>query len=221
MSPSKIKVLVADDHPAFLEGICRLLADESDIDVVARSSDGEAAVKMAKLLQPDVVVLDVAMPKLNGIEAAKQIKAACPNTAIILLSAYEYESYLLAALNAGATGYLVKNAPVRNLISAVRSAHSGQAVFDLKVAGRVLRNMSQDGREERKEAIWLQPREVQVLKLAAKGMSNKEIAQKLVVSERTVQSHLVNIFRKLAVGSRTEAVLRALKQGWLIPDDLP
>jgi DNA-binding NarL/FixJ family response regulator len=217
----KIRVLIADDHPAFREGLCRLLEDEKDLECVAKPSDGEEAVRLAKELQPDVAIIDVAMPKLNGIEAAKQIKAACPTIAILMVSAFSYESYMLASLRVGAAGYLLKSAPLRELINAIHSVHAGEGVFDLKVASKILRRLATERGEERKGLEELQRRELEVLKLAAKGMSNKEIAGKLVISERTVQTHLVNIFRKLEVGSRTEAVLHALKEGWLTMDDLP
>ena len=217
----KIKVLVADDHPAFREGLGRLLAEEKDIEIVAKAADGEETVSLAKELLPDVTIMDIAMPKLNGIEAARQIKAACPTTAILMVSAYDYESYMLASLRVGAAGYLLKSAPLHDLISAVRLVHAGEGVFDLKAASRLIRRLAAVKGEERKNLEELHYRELQVLKLAAKGMSNKEIARELVISERTIQTHLVNIFRKLKVGSRTEAVLRALKEGWLTLDDLP
>ncbi len=217
----KIKVMVADDHPAFREGLCRLLKDEEDLEVVAMPEDGEEAVESAKKLQPDVAIIDISMPKLNGIEAAKQIRVASPSTAILMVSAYSYPSYVLAALRAGAAGYLLKNAPLHELISAVRLVHSGEGVFDLKATGKILRRLATDKVEKRKDLEELHPRELQVLNLAAKGVGNKEIANQLGISERTVQTHLVNIFRKLRVSSRTEAVLHALKEGWLTLDDLP
>jgi DNA-binding NarL/FixJ family response regulator len=138
-----------------------------------------------------------------------------------MVSAYSYPSYVLAALRAGAAGYLLKNAPLQELIKAVRLVHSGEGVFDLKVTGNILRRLAADKVEKRKDIEELHPRELQVLTLAARGDSNKQIASQLEVSERTVQTHLVNIFRKLRVSSRTEAVLQGLRQGWLTLDDLP
>lgn len=217
----KIKLLIADDHPPFREGLSKLLEEEPDMEVVAKPADGDEAVNLAKQLQPDVAILDVAMPKLNGIEAAKQIKAACPNTAILMISAYGYEPYLLASLQAGATGYLLKSSPLRELISAVRSVHSGQAVFDLKAVGKVLDRLAVNQSGEVVSGQRLQSRELQVLRLTAKGISNKEIGKELKISDRTVQTHLIRIFRKLGVSSRTEAVLRALREGWLTLDELP
>jgi len=217
----KIKLLIADDHPPFREGLSRLLEEEPDMEVVATSADGEEAVSLAKQLRPDVVIIDVAMPKLNGIEAAKQIKAACPETAILMVSAYGYESYLLASLQAGASGYMLKSSPLRELANAVRSVHGGQAVFDLKAAGKVLHRLATDQGAGAIGPQRLHPRELQVLRLTAKGFSNKEIASELDISDRTVQTHLVRIFRELGVSSRTEAVLHALREGWLTLDELP
>jgi len=217
----KIRVLIADDHPAFREGLCQLIEHEEDLECVAKPADGEEAVRLAIELLPDVAIIDIAMPGLNGIEAARQIKAARPAIAILMVSAFGYESYVLASLRAGAAGYLLKNTPLRELTNAIRSVHASEAVFDLKAASKILRRLADDKGEKRGGLEELQPRELEVLRLAGKGMSNKEIAGELVLSERTVQTHLVNIFRKLGVGSRTEAVLHALREGWLTLDDLP
>ena len=217
----KIRVLIADDHPAFREGLCQLIEHEEDLECVAKPADGEEAVRLAIELLPDVAIIDIAMPGLNGIEAARQIKAARPAIAILMVSAFGYESYVLASLRAGAAGYLLKNTPLRELTNAIRSVHASEAVFDLKAASKILSRLADDKGEKRGGLEELQPRELEVLRLAGKGMSNKEIAGELVLSERTVQTHLVNIFRKLGVGSRTEAVLHALREGWLTLDDLP
>jgi len=216
----KIKILVADDHPAFREGLSRLIGAEEDLEVVAMAADGVEAIRLAKELQPNVAIIDVAMPVVDGIEAARQIKAACPATANLIISAYGYESYMLASLDAGAAGYLLKNASLRDLVSAVRSVHAGKAVFDLKAASKILHRLAPKTGEERRRLGELHGREMEVLKLTAKGMSNKEIAAELSISERTVQTHLTNIFRKLGVGSRTEAVLHSLKEGWFTLNDL-
>jgi len=217
----KIHVLVADDHPAFREGLCRLLEDEKDLDIVAKAENGEQAVKMALQMKPDVVVIDVDMPGLNGIEAAKRIKAVYPTTAILMVSAFSYQSYILAALRVGAAGYLLKSAPLRELVSAIRLVHAGEGIFDLKATSKILYRLTAENGDDFRALEPLNHRELDVLRLAAKGMSNRGIAEKLFISARTVQTHLVNIFGKLQVGSRTEAVLRALKEGWLTFDDLP
>lgn len=217
----KIRVLVADDHPVFQEGLCRLLEAENDIEVVAKAATSEETVRLAKDLMPDVAIIDVAMPSFNGIEAARQIKGACPTICILMLSAFGYESYLLASLRAGAAGYLLKTTPPRELVSAVRSVDTGEAVFNMKAISKTLRHLTAEESEQKKGAGELHHRELEVLKLAAKGMSNAKIATELCISDRTVQTHMFNIFGKLTVGSRTEAVLRALREGWLTLDDLP
>lgn len=216
----KIRILVADDHPVFLEGLCRLLSEEKDIEVVARASDGDEAIKLAGQSQPDVAIIDVAMPSPNGIESAKQIKEVSPKTTILMVSAFDYESYMLASLRVGAAGYLLKNTPARELIGAVRTVYSGNAVFDMKALSNIMDHFSLDG-DAKKNPRELHERELEVLRHAAKGMSNKAIALQLAISERTVQTHMISIFRKLGVNSRTEAVLYALRTRWLTPDDLP
>lgn len=216
----KIRVLVADDHPAFREGLARLLADEADLECVATAGDGEEAVRLAAEHSPDVVAMDIAMPKMNGIEATRQIKATRPTTAVLVLSAYSYEPYVYASLQAGAAGYLLKNAPLRELVSAIRAVYVGEALLDPAIAQKVLTRLVSAGGGA-KSPRALHERELEVLKLAAKGMSNREIATQLVISERTVQTHFSNIFRKIQVGSRTEAVLHALREGSLTLEDLP
>jgi DNA-binding NarL/FixJ family response regulator len=216
----KIKVIVADDHPVYREGLCRLLRDEIDFNVVAMAENGAEAVESARKLQPDVAIMDVSMPKLNGIEAARQIRRDCPGTAILMLSADSYQSLVLAALRAGAVGYLSKNTPVVELIGAIRMARSGGGVFNIKAIRALLRQGASGQLEKRETYQELHPREVQVLTLAAKGIGNKKIGDQLGISERTVQTHLVNIFRKLNVTTRTEAVLHALREGWLTLESL-
>ena len=216
----KIRILVADDHPIFQDGLCQLLEGETDLEVIAKSADGEEAVKLSKELMPDVVVLDVAMPKLDGIEAAKQIKAACPDTAILILSAYSHESHILTSLKVGIEGYLMKGTAPREVVNAVHSVYVGEAVYDLKTAGKILQRLAASKDNGSISFEILREREVEILKLAAKGLTNKEIAEMAFISERTVQTHMINIFRKLKVGSRTEAVLYALKKGWLNLNDI-
>ena len=215
----KIKVIVIDDHPSFREGLTRLLQEEIDMEVIATLEGGVQAVDSAKSLRPDVAIMDISMPGLNGIEAAKQIREVSPNTAILMVSAHNIPSYVLACLGAGAAGYLMKNASINKITSAIRMVQIGGSVFDMKVAGKVLYGLTA-GKFETNQGDELHPRELQILELAAKGKRNKEIAKDLSISDCTVQTHLVNIFRKLQVNSRTEAIIRALKEGLLILDDL-
>jgi DNA-binding NarL/FixJ family response regulator len=218
---SKIRVMVADDHPGFRDGLSRILSDETDFEIVANPRDGEQAIELASKLKPHVIVMDISMPRLNGIEAARQIKADCPDIAILMVSAYSYPSYALAALRAGADGYLLKNASIKRLLGAIRLVSSGEGVFYMKTTGSILHRLAGNKVEKRKDLEELRPREMQVLTLVAQGLGNKGIAQNLEISESTVQTHMVNIFRKLQVSSRTEAVLQGLKKGWMTLDDLP
>jgi DNA-binding NarL/FixJ family response regulator len=219
----KIKILLADDHPAFREGLSRLLSEQDDLIIVGEAADGEEAVKLANELKPDVAVVDVAMPKLSGIEATKRIKEVCPDTAVLIVSAYDDEPYVINAIEAGAAGYLLKSIRVRELSAAIRAVQNDEMIFDSSAARKVFDSMtvSKDNTSTDEPSNPLNRRELEVLKLAAKGMSNKEIAQELTISIRTVQSHLVNIFTKLNVNSRTEAVLHALREEWITLNDLP
>lgn len=217
---ANIRLLIADDHPVFREGLSRLLEEESDLEVVAVAEDGQEAVSLAQERLPNVVILDVAMPKLNGIEASKQIKAACPNTAIIILSAYGYESYMLAAIGAGATAYLLKTKDLGELVDAIRVVHAGQIVLDPIAAYKLFSRLAYAIGNPTKAPHHLHSRELEVLRLGARGITNKQIATGLFISERTVQTHFVSIFKKLGVSSRTEAVIHALREGLITLDVL-
>lgn len=216
----QIEVLVGHRHPVFGEGLSRLLADEEDIEVVATAIDGEQAVTMAKELRPDVAIIDMAMPKLNGIEVAKQIKTSCPSTAILMLSEYKYGTNVIPSLRAGALGYLLESCPLSELVSAIHSVHRGEEVFAPKAAADILHRLATRRDDEIKVSNDLRPRELQILELVTTGMSNRRVADELTISERTVSTHLANIFKKLGVSSRTEAVMSALKKGLITFDDL-
>jgi NarL family two-component system response regulator LiaR len=212
----KIRVLLAEDHVVVREGTRELIRREQDMEVVGEAGDGEEAIELATKLCPDVVIMDIAMPKVNGIEATKRIKELHPATAVLILTAYDNEQYIFALLEAGAAGYLLKNVRRSELIDAVRAVYAGESVLHPVVTRKVLQRFSGGkgrGTEEGGREI-LSEREMEVLRLASKGISNKDIARELVVSARTVQAHLGNIFNKLGVGSRTEAVLYALRKGW-------
>jgi NarL family two-component system response regulator LiaR len=219
----KIRILIADDHTLVREGTRERLEREEDFEVVGEAADGEEAVRLVNQLKPNVAILDIAMPNLNGIEAAKQIKKTQPGTAILVLSAYDDDQYIYAVLEAGADGYLLKNVRGHQLVDAIRDVCAGEVVLDPHVARKVVQWFSSLSHGHRAEGAgdYVSERELEVLKLAAKGMSNKEIAAQLALSVRTVQSHLGHIFDKLGVSSRTEAVLRALKEGWLSLEHIP
>jgi len=219
----KIKVLLAEDHVVVREGTRELIQREPDIEVVGEAGDGEEAVDLTNKLHPDVVIMDIAMPRLNGIEATKQIKALHPSISVLILTAYDNDQYIFAILEAGAAGYLLKNVRGRELVDAIRAVHAGESVLYPTVARRVISHLLSpvSSTTEAKTIELLSEREMEVLKLAAKGISNKDIAKELFLSPRTVQAHLGNIFNKLGVGSRTEAILCGLRRGWFTLEDLP
>jgi NarL family two-component system response regulator LiaR len=216
----KIRVLIADNHPVFREGLSRLFQEEEDLECVATAQDGKEAVMLAQKLQPDVAIIDVNMPETSGIEAVKQIKKACPNTGILMLSAYKYSHYVISSIQAGADGYLVKNIPRQKLVEAIRLIHTGQGVFNLEASSGVLRRLVTRANGISTSHTILHDRELEVLKLVARGMTNKQIANELNISENTVGTHLVKIFRKLGVQSRTEAILYALREGLIATDEI-
>lgn len=217
-----ITVLIADDHALFREGTHSLMDLEKDIEVVGEASDGEETIEMVTRLQPHIVLMDISMPKVNGIEATRRIKADFPATAVLILTAYDNDQYIVALLEAGAAGYLLKNVSGSDLVNAIRAVHAGEAVLHPAIAQKVFRRLSLSGKDSDKvkPSAELSDREMEILKLAARGMSNQDIATSLFLSRRTVQAHLANIFRKMDVGSRTEAVLQALKNCWLGLEDL-
>ncbi len=207
----KLTILIADDHPLLREALRHALEREKDVDVIAEAGDGEEAVRLASELKPDVVVMDIVMPKLNGIEATKKIKEIAPNIAILILTAYDDEEYVLGLLDAGAAGYLLKSARGRDLVEAIRAIRSGESVLHPNIIAKLLKRAMTAPVEEHKHTELFRERELQILKLVALGRSNKEIAGKLFLSERTVKAHLTNIFNKLNVASRSEAIVKGLK----------
>ncbi|MDO8615002.1 MAG: response regulator transcription factor [Dehalococcoidia bacterium] len=217
-----ISVVLVDDHSLLREGLRRVLEKEPDMQVVGEAANGAEAVAIVQALEPDVVLMDVVMPELNGIEATKRIKVSNPTTAVIILSAYDDDRYVLGLLEAGVAGYLLKHSCGQEVIQAIRAIHAGDAVLHPAVTARLLVMAARTPGPALPSTSGERPteRELAVLGLAASGLSNKEIATELALSLPTVKAHLVNIFNKTGVGSRTEAVLQALRKGWIRMEDV-
>ncbi len=211
--------MLVDDHPVVRKGTRELLDGEADLSVVGEVGSGQEAIVMARELLPDVILMDVSMPGMNGIEATKAIKAERPQQNVLVLTSYDDDAYIFALLEAGAAGYLLKNASEDELLGAVRAVAAGESALHPSVARKVLERFSATSTSTA-PLDTLSPRELEVLRIAATGRTNKEIARDLDISPRTVQVHLANIFSKLDVGSRTEAVLIGIKRGWVNPNDL-
>lgn len=207
-----LHVLIAEDHTLVREGTRQLL-ERNGVTVVGEAANGEEAVRLTEMLRPDLVLMDIGMPKLNGLEATKIIKQQHPGVAVLVLTAYDDDQYVFALLEAGAAGYLLKDSRGQEVVEAVRAVAAGESVLAPSIVGKVLRRFSARGAAPKPQKPALSEREMDVLRRAARGESNKMIAEKLHLSARTVQVHLSNIFGKFGVASRTEAVLHALKLG--------
>ena len=203
----KIRILITDDHPVVREGLSGMLAGQSDFEVIGLAADGDTAVKMHGSLAPDVTLMDLQMPGLDGVGAIKAIKAQQPSSRIIVLTTYNSDADILRAIEAGATGYLLKDAPREELFRAIRAAARGDSVLAPAVAARLMTRMRAPAEEN------LSAREIEVLQLVAKGASNEEIGKSLHISTATVKTHLIHIYGKLGVDDRTSAVTTALEKG--------
>jgi DNA-binding NarL/FixJ family response regulator len=217
-----IRILIADDHEVLRDGICHILRPEQDMNVVGEASNGAEAVKLATSLKPDVAIMDITMPELDGIEATKRIKEVCPEVTVLVLTAYDDDQFVFSLLEAGAAGYLLKSVRARELVDAVRAVHAGESVLHPAVARKVVNRFMPNGAKSKEhgQPEVLSGREMEVLKLATRGLSNQDIGEELHLSEHTVHGHLRHIFNKLQVSSRTEAVVRALKEGLVTLDDV-
>ena len=218
----KIRILLVDDHAVLREGMRHLLEKEVDLEVVGEAGDGEEGVRVAEELLPDIALMDIVMPKMGGVEATRRIKQVSPSTAVLILTAYEDDPYIIGLLEAGAAAYLLKSSRSAELVGAIRAVSAGEAVLDPSVTARLLARVirSSAAVPMPRDPEQLTERELEILKLAARGLGNKEIATKLSLSVPTIKAHLVNIFNKMGVGSRTEAVLQALRKGWVELDNL-
>src|SRR6266496_3722393 len=212
-SKTKIRVLLADDHRIVRQGIRQLLESAKDIEVVAEAGDGEEAQALIEQLKPDVAVLDIQMPKASGIEVTRWVRAHLPEVGVLILTAYDDDPYVMAVLQAGANGYVLKTAKTDDLIQAVRDVYEGKSALDSSITKKLMSNLFKH--EDKKIVEPLTDRELDVLRLASKGFTNKAIGIQLHISDRTVQGHLAHIFAKMQATSRTEAVMRAVSFGWI------
>ncbi len=214
-----IRVVLADDHAVVRKGIKEFLEEEGDIVVVAEAADGAEAVDLIAEHQPGVAVLDIQMPNMTGVEATRRIKARWPEVKVLVLTAYDDDPYIFALLQAGANGYVLKTASSEELLQAVRAVHRGESALSPEVMDKVVAQLA-TGRPlgAQPQAEILTGRELEVLQLAARGLTNRAIGRELGISDRTVQGHLANVYGKLGVSSRTEAVTRALQRGWIVLD---
>jgi two-component system response regulator DegU len=225
----RITLLIVDDHPIYRQGLARLFQHEPGFECVGTAADGAEAIRLCKELEPDIVLMDVNMPKLNGRQATREIHKLFPKMAIIMLSTFEYEAYVLDSLRSGASAYILKTEPFEKIVSAIRLVHGGGSVLDSRAADKLIRHLQNgDGNgngngngngHDNSNIDILNRRELEILNLTATGLSNKGIGAKLGLTERTVQTYLFTIFGKLGASSRTQAVIYALREGWIDIND--
>ncbi|WP_157007570.1 response regulator [Agromyces laixinhei] len=210
-----IRIVVADDHPIVRAGIVGLLESERGLEVVGEAADGADAVAVAASERPDLVLMDLRMPQLDGAAATARILAEVPGTRVLVLTTYETDDHILAAIEAGASGYLLKAAPQAEIVAGIRAVAAGETVLAPTIAAKLVSRVRAGTAAAASASPTLSPREVQVLRLVADGRSNPEIARELFIGEATVKTHLLHVFEKLEVGDRTRAVTRAMELGLL------
>jgi len=207
-----VRVLIADDQTLFRSGLARLLAEDARVQVVGQATDGNDAIKLAKSLKPDVILMDLKMPNLDGVEATRRILSEQPEVKVLILTTFETDNYVLQALRAGAGGYVLKDSQPAAIVASVVAVMSGEKVMASAVANRVLEMLT--GTTTPKEFYdGLTTREIEILRLIAAGRANKQIAYRLTISEKTVRNHVSNMYEKLKIYDRTQAVLYALRKG--------
>ena len=217
----RIKLLLADDHAVVRAGTRQLLERQPDFEIVGEAIDGDEAVRLTAELNPDVVVMDVRMPKVSGVEATRRIKANNAEVKVLVLTAHDDDEYVFALLQAGANGYLLKTAEIDELVKAIRTVASGQSALAPAVVGKMVaqftggKSLGDVLPHPQEQYSGLTDRELEILRLVGQGFSNKQIGKELFISDRTVQAHLSNIFAKLGVNTRTEAVMYAVRNGWI------
>jgi len=213
-------VVIAEDHAVVREGTRQIVTSDPRIDVVGEAEDGQRALDLVAELKPDVLVLDLRLPKVTGIEVARRLQAAASETRILVLSAYDDDDYVFAAMDAGASGYLLKTAHGEEVIDAIHAISRGDVVLQGVIAAKLVKGRASE-RSQLPHDVGMTERELEILRLAAMGLRNKEIAERLFLSQRTIEGHLSHVFNKLGVSSRTEAIVHAAGRGWLvIPTDL-
>ena len=213
----RIKVLIADDHRVVREGLMAILKTKENIEVVGEAQDGQEAIEKARTLEPDVILMDVSMPRMGGVEATRQIKREFPHIGIIALTMYDEQQYIFDLVRAGATGYLLKDTESSQIVEAIRAIYRGESLIHPSVASKILAEFSLLAQKKGKKPSWedhdLTEREITVVRLVADGKTNKEIANNLDLSEKTVKNHVRNIFHKLQVYDRTQAAILAIRKG--------
>jgi len=224
MGGKKISVMLVDDHPLFRQGLRRVIEAEDDMEVIIEVGDGEEALRLAKKMVPDVIMMDVNIPTMNGLQVTRSLKSSLPNIGVIMLTAYHDDEQIFHAIKAGAGAYYPKDVTPRKLIEAIRQVSQGNYVIDdnvlakSQVASWLLKQFEQIssfGGSPDEMFVPLSPREMEILQLIARGYSNKEVAHELGISRQTVKNHMTSILRKLSVNDRTQAALYALRRGWI------
>ncbi len=211
-----IRVLLVEDHKILREGTRELLEQTNDLSVVAESATGEEAITLCRQLQPDVVVMDVRLPGMNGVDAARAIHNALPDVRVLILSAFDDDRYIFSSVEAGASGYLLKTTSITHLADAIRAVYRGETIFDAQISAKLRERLTRKHAPRQKSvAGQLTQRELEVLCGVARGLNNKEIGNELGIAPATVQVHLRSIFAELGVASRTEAVTYAARKGWI------
>ncbi len=214
MSPHPVRVVIAEDHAVVREGTREILERDPGLQVVGEAEDGAQAVELAARLKPDVLVLDLRLPVLSGIDAARQIRTVSPETKILVLSAYDDDDFVHAAMKAGAAGYLLKTAHGSEVVNAVHALVEGEVVLHSRVAAKLVRASENDAYVGRSAGVTLTEREMEILRLVARGLRNKEVGHELGLSTRTIEGHFTHILAKLGVSSRTEAIVYGASRGW-------
>jgi DNA-binding NarL/FixJ family response regulator len=229
MGDKKISVMIVDDHPLFRQGLRRVIEAEDDMEVIIEVGDGEEALRLAQKIVPDVIMMDVNIPKVNGLQVTRSLKSNLPNIGVIILTAYHDDEQIFHAIKAGAGAYYPKDVTPRKLVEAIRQVSQGNYVIEdnvlakSQVASWLLKQFEQMatfGASPDELFVPLSPREMEILQLIAQGYSNKEIAHELGISRQTVKNHMTSILRKLSVNDRTQAALYALQRGWIRLQDL-